>query len=361
MRTAAERLSVMNLARLVGYRARPGLSASVYLSFTLEDSFTEETTIPVGTKAQSQPAGEEEKAQVFETAETIAARASWNRIRPRQSRPQNLSVQPANLYVTGIGLNLRRGDRLLVERPGQQPVLWTVEAAIEDRAANRTQIVLPAATPTAAPSAVAALPGGGGSGALAGTLRALVAALNALDAEEMGALEAAQGQLVEALLLTMDALTDPDGGDETAARAALQELVTLLNSLMNDDLSPDQSRAAELMQQLALALMALLAGDTPATEGDPIQALAARLAAPRVAAAIPPATPYHLALDTVATFNATSDLRPGDLCGVGHRRPAQHRPRRRPNPVGAAAAQRGDPGRQRAAPRAGDALPRRRV
>ena len=148
----------MNLARLVGYRARPGLSASVYLSFTLEDSFTEETTIPAGTKAQSQPAGEEEKAQVFETAEAITARASWNRIRPRQTRPQILVGQPANVYVAGTGLNLRRGDRLLVERPGQEPALWTVDEAIEDRAANRTQIVLPAvAAGLGGPSAVACL------------------------------------------------------------------------------------------------------------------------------------------------------------------------------------------------------------
>ena len=309
LRTATERLSVMNLARLVGYRARPGLSASVYLSFTLEDSFTEETTIPAGTKAQSQPAGEEEKAQVFETAETITARASWNRIRPRQSRPQNLSVQPANLYVAGVGLNLRRGDRLLVERPGVDPVLWRVEDVVEDRAANRTQIVLPTvATPTAAPSAMAALPGGG-SGALAGTLRALVAALNALDDGEMEALEAAQAQLIEALLLTMDALVDPEGDQAAAARAALEELTALLDALLEDPLSAGQSRAAALMQRLALALAALLAGDTPPAQGDPIQALAARLAAPRVAAAIPPATPYHLALDTAATFNATSDLR----------------------------------------------------
>ena len=308
LRTATERLSVMNLARLVGYRARPGLSASVYLSFTLEDSFTSETTIPAGTKAQSQPATEEEKAQVFETAEAITARATWNRIRPRQSRPQTLSGQLEHVYVAGVGLNLRRGDRLLVERPGDDPVLWRVEEAIEDRAANRTQIVLPTvAANITAPSAVAAL--SGGSGALAGILRALVAALNALDDEEMEALEAAQGQLVEALLLTMDALTDADGGNPQAARAALQELTALLDALTDDELSAGQTRAVGLMQRLALALAALLAGDTPPTQGDPIQALAAHLAAPISAAAIPPATPYHLALDTAATFNATSDLR----------------------------------------------------
>ncbi len=308
LRTATERLSVMNLARLVGYRARPGLSASVYLSFTLEDSFTGETTIPAGTKAQSQPATEEEKAQVYETAEAITARATWHRIRPRQSRPQTLSGQPGQVYVAGVGLNLRRGDRLLVERPGEDPVLWRVEEAIEDRAANRTQIVLPAAAAgLAAPPAVAALPGG--SGTLAGILRALVAALNALNDEEMEALEAAQGQLVEALLLTMDALTDPDGGNPQAARAALQELTALLDALVDDELSANQRRAVGLMQRLALALAGLLAGDTPPTQGDPIQALAAQLAAPISAAAIPPATPYHLALDTAATFNATSDLR----------------------------------------------------
>ena len=134
-------------------------------------------------------------------------------------------------------------------------------------------------------------------------------ALNALDDGEMEALEAAQGQLVEALLLTMDALTDPDGGGEVAAGVALQELTTLLDALLDDDLSAGQSRAVGLMQRLTLALAALLAGGAPPTQGDPIQALAGQLAAPISAAAIPPATPYHLALDTAATFNATSDLR----------------------------------------------------
>jgi hypothetical protein len=38
LRTATERLSVAELARLIGYRLRPGVSASVYLAFTVEDA-----------------------------------------------------------------------------------------------------------------------------------------------------------------------------------------------------------------------------------------------------------------------------------------------------------------------------------
>src|SRR5260221_13654608 len=58
LRTATERRSILELARLVGYNLRPGVSASVYLAYTLEDGAAE-TTIPVGSRSQSLPgAGE---------------------------------------------------------------------------------------------------------------------------------------------------------------------------------------------------------------------------------------------------------------------------------------------------------------
>ena len=37
LRTATERFSLLELARLIGYELRPGVAASVYLAFTLED------------------------------------------------------------------------------------------------------------------------------------------------------------------------------------------------------------------------------------------------------------------------------------------------------------------------------------
>src|SRR5947208_13750283 len=36
LRTATERRSILELARLVGYNLRPGVSASVYVAYTLE-------------------------------------------------------------------------------------------------------------------------------------------------------------------------------------------------------------------------------------------------------------------------------------------------------------------------------------
>src|SRR5260370_6549903 len=52
------------------YRLRPGVSASVYLAFTVATAFTGD--IPVGTRAQSIP-GAGETAQFFETSETLTA------------------------------------------------------------------------------------------------------------------------------------------------------------------------------------------------------------------------------------------------------------------------------------------------
>src|SRR5690349_4553135 len=52
LRTATERRSVLELARLVGYRLKPGLSSSVYLAYTLEPT-QDETLIDIGNKVQS--------------------------------------------------------------------------------------------------------------------------------------------------------------------------------------------------------------------------------------------------------------------------------------------------------------------
>lgn len=85
LRTAIERRSLMELARLVGYRPRPGLSASVHLAFTVEQ--TARLTIPAGTRAQSVP-GQDELPQSFETSAPLEARAEWNQLNVRKTRPQ---------------------------------------------------------------------------------------------------------------------------------------------------------------------------------------------------------------------------------------------------------------------------------
>ncbi len=54
LRTATERMSVLNLARLVGYTPRPGVAASVYLAYLL-DKDAAPAEIPQGAKSNSIP------------------------------------------------------------------------------------------------------------------------------------------------------------------------------------------------------------------------------------------------------------------------------------------------------------------
>ncbi len=114
LRTATERRSILELARLVGYKLRPGVSASVYLAFTMEKEYKEE--IPAGTRAQSIP-GPDELPQSFETSEPLDARAEWNEIKPRLTRPQYITKVSANnletIYFQGISTNLKPNDRIL--------------------------------------------------------------------------------------------------------------------------------------------------------------------------------------------------------------------------------------------------------
>ena len=58
LRTATERRSVLELARLVGYTLRPGVSSSVFLAYTIDENSTGETTIPAGSRVQSIPGSE---------------------------------------------------------------------------------------------------------------------------------------------------------------------------------------------------------------------------------------------------------------------------------------------------------------
>jgi hypothetical protein len=122
LRTATERLSVLELARAIGYELKPGVAAAGHLAFEMESppntptpvpGVPESALIPVGTRVQS-IAGQDEKPQTFETVEAITARRNWNRLRPRLTQ----SVLPANghqgLYLAGTSTNLRKGDMLLI-------------------------------------------------------------------------------------------------------------------------------------------------------------------------------------------------------------------------------------------------------
>ena len=52
LRTATERRSLLELARLIGYELRPGVAASAFLAFTMDDTpgAPLETTVDIGTR-----------------------------------------------------------------------------------------------------------------------------------------------------------------------------------------------------------------------------------------------------------------------------------------------------------------------
>ncbi|MBS0291535.1 MAG: hypothetical protein JSS01_03290 [Proteobacteria bacterium] len=93
LRTATERRSVLELARAVGYELRPGVAAGVHLVFTVEDApgAPGVCTIAAGSPIQSVPP-QGKLPQVFETSSELLARAEWNTLRPRQTRPADMAL-----------------------------------------------------------------------------------------------------------------------------------------------------------------------------------------------------------------------------------------------------------------------------
>jgi len=130
--TAVERLSVRQLANLVGYRMSPGVAADAYLAFTIDPSagafgtaltapvnaqvlpeLQPSIIVPVGTRVQSIP-GPGETPQTFETLEQIDARPEWNAMGPRLLQPQIVDPNSNSFILAGAVSNLKIGDRILV-------------------------------------------------------------------------------------------------------------------------------------------------------------------------------------------------------------------------------------------------------
>lgn len=124
LRTAAERRSVLELARAIGYELSPGVAASTYLAFTVDDSgATPNTaTIPAGTQVQSIPQAQDELPQTFETSENLAARVAWNALKPVTTQPYVLARGTQELYLAGINTQLQAGDAILIV--GDQRARW---------------------------------------------------------------------------------------------------------------------------------------------------------------------------------------------------------------------------------------------
>ncbi len=170
LRTATERLSLLELARLIGYELRPGVAASTYLAFTIEDTpgafgqgFGTGTTAPnappqppppitlgTGIKVQSVP-GPDEKAQTFETVEEIEARAQWNALLPRTAQKQTLIWSMDKAILQGVATNLKAGDHVLVVDNSNTKSLKTVVKITIDNDAETTRLDF-VTSPSALPS-----------------------------------------------------------------------------------------------------------------------------------------------------------------------------------------------------------------
>ena len=130
LRTATERVSLQEMAKLIGYRLRPGVAAETRLAFALEPQKTpppgmspdpgafvtgipESVTLPVGLQVQSVP-GPDEKPQTFETVEAIEARAEWNAMCAVISEDRVPGFGSLEVWVQGLDTQLKAGDMLLL-------------------------------------------------------------------------------------------------------------------------------------------------------------------------------------------------------------------------------------------------------
>jgi hypothetical protein len=149
LRTAIERRSVLELARLIGYEPRPGVAATVYLAYEIDKNAAAPVEIPPGSRVQSLP-GPGEQPQTFETVETIVARKEWNAIAPRLERPNSIARvlygtddQPgARVYLAGTATGLKAGDGLVIQFVTAVLLLCRVSEVIPDSAADRTLVRL---------------------------------------------------------------------------------------------------------------------------------------------------------------------------------------------------------------------------
>lgn len=132
LRTATERLSVLELARAIGYELNPGVAATAYLAFTIEDAAGSPgiATIPAGAKVQSIPKPGE-LPQTFETSAVIQAKAAWNSLRPRLSRPQELAIKGGVLYLLGLTTRFPSGTSgLITIQPAQFNQVYPLDSAV---------------------------------------------------------------------------------------------------------------------------------------------------------------------------------------------------------------------------------------
>ncbi|MEQ1742860.1 MAG: putative baseplate assembly protein [Candidatus Nitrotoga sp.] len=171
LRTAGERLSLSELARLIGYRLKPGVAAETYLAFTLQEpppqpvssdpkqatGVPDKITLDIGIKVQSIP-GPDEKPQTFETVESIEARPAWNVLLPKMHEMKLPVFGTKIVYLQGTATQLKAGDALLFVGTERENSTgnenWDfrrVQSVVLDSIADRTIVTLGHGLGTASP------------------------------------------------------------------------------------------------------------------------------------------------------------------------------------------------------------------
>lgn len=135
LRTATERQSILELAREIGYELDPGVAASTYLSFLIEDVIGTAPPVSIpqlprtpsvatqgsatynpgvvaltaGTQVQSVPP-QGQQPQTFETFSDLQGRTSWNLILPRLSRFADYAITASGqLVLIDLRVNFSAG------------------------------------------------------------------------------------------------------------------------------------------------------------------------------------------------------------------------------------------------------------
>jgi hypothetical protein len=156
LRTATELVSVGELAKLIGYKLRPGLAAAAPLAFSLAapqatppgpntppSGMPSSVSVPVGTQAQTVPDPGAQPA-TFETVAAISARAEWNAIKVRQHLPVAAVKHNAhaNIRLVGLTSTVKVGDILLVAvADADKTMRLNRVAAVTPDTATKTTIV----------------------------------------------------------------------------------------------------------------------------------------------------------------------------------------------------------------------------
>ena len=155
--TAQQLRSLTELSYLIGYQPAPGISASVYLAFTLtttpnapSDPTMAPITIPASTQVQSVPA-QGQTPQTFETSAAVPAKPDWNALPILAALPWAYNSSAIGMYLQGTATQLNPGDLILmlgIGRSASTPGTgtggdWSVQfltAVTVDTSNNRTWI-----------------------------------------------------------------------------------------------------------------------------------------------------------------------------------------------------------------------------